>query len=112
MESFATLFNGFANYCCKPLHIRCLWWSSWLHLWKECNMNKVQQKKLQHVKSATEEECKTETLQRVKMRHEIVQYKKKSATRKKVQHERITTQKSATRKWCGMKKVQHEKSAT
>ena len=37
---------------------------------------------------------------------------KKSATRKKVQHENITTQKSAIRKWCSMKKVEHEKSAT
>ena len=40
-----TIFNGFVNYCCKALHLRCLW-GSWLHLWKQCNMNKVQQEKI------------------------------------------------------------------
>ena len=34
-------------------------------------------KKLQHVKSAKGEECKTKTLQRVKAQHEIVQYIKR-----------------------------------
>ena len=24
MENFATMFNTFANYCFKPLHLRCL----------------------------------------------------------------------------------------
>ena len=33
MESFATIFNGFVNYCCKALHLRLLW-GSWQHLWK------------------------------------------------------------------------------
>ena len=33
MESFVTIFNGFVDYCCKVLHLRCLW-GSWLHLWK------------------------------------------------------------------------------
>ena len=37
---------------------------------------------------------------------------KKSATRRKVQHQKITTQKYSTWKWCSMKKVQHEKSVT
>ena len=36
----------------------------------------------------------------------------KRVQQKKVQHEEITTQKSATWKWCSMKKVEHEKSAT
>ena len=34
---------------------------------------------------------------------------KKSAARKTVQHEKITTQKSGTWKLCNMKKMQHEK---
>ena len=38
---------------------------------------------------------------------------KNSATREKLQHEKMsTTQKSATWRWCSMKKVQHEKSET
>ena len=60
-------------------------------------MNKSQQEKLQRAKNATGEECKTKTLKRVKVHQEIVQYIKKSATRKTVQHEKITTQ-------CRMKK--------
>ena len=37
---------------------------------------------------------------------------KNSARRKKVQHGKIPTQISETWKWCSMKKVRHEKSAT
>ena len=37
-------------------------------------MNKVQQKKLQHAKSATGEESKTKTLQRLKVQDETVQH--------------------------------------
>ena len=36
----------------------------------------------------------------------------KSATRKKVQHKKIVTQKSGAWKWRSMKKVQYEKSVT
>ena len=43
------------------------------------------------------------TLQPVKVQLEIVQYIKKCNTKKS---EKITTQKSATWKWCSMKKVQ------
>ena len=25
MKNFATMFNGFGNYCCTPLHRRCVW---------------------------------------------------------------------------------------
>ena len=32
-ESFATIFNGFVNYFCKVLHLRCLW-GSWQYLWQ------------------------------------------------------------------------------
>ena len=37
---------------------------------------------------------------------------KKSATRKKVQHEKITLQKSVTWHWCSLQNVQDEKSTT
>ena len=56
-------------------------------------VKKVQQEKLQHAKSATREECKTKTLQRVKEQHEIEQYIKR------VQHE----------KKCNMKRLLHKK---
>ena len=64
---------------------------------------------MQHAKSATGAECKTKTLQRVKVKQEIEQYIKRMQQEDKVQHEKITTQKSATCNWCNMKKVQHEK---
>ena len=46
-------------------------------------MKKVLHEKLQHAKTATGEECKTKTLQRVKMQHEIYQFIKR------VQHEEV-----------------------
>ena len=52
-------------------------------------MNKCNRKKSQNAKSATGEECKTKTLQGVKVQHEIVKYikrRKKKSTRKKEQH--------------------------
>ena len=44
-------------------------------------------KKLQYAKSAAGEKCKTKWLQRLKKHHEMVQYIKKSATRKKIQYQ-------------------------
>ena len=52
-------------------------------------MNKRNRKKSQNAKSATGEECKTKTLQGVKVQHEIVKYIKR---RKKEIH----TKKRAT----------------
>ena len=52
-----------------------------------------------------------ETLQRVKVQHEIEQYLKRVQPDKRAAW-KILTQKSATWKWCSMKKVQHEKSVT
>ena len=106
MESFAKIFNGFVNYCCKALSLRCLW-GSWLRPWnkvqqeknvtcEECNRRRMQNKNLATCKSATWNRA----------------IPKRSATRKKVHCEKITTQKNAAWKWYSMKKVQHEKSAT
>ena len=69
-------------------------------------LTKCNRKKLQHAKSATGEEFKIKTLQRVKVQHQIEQ------NIKRVQHKNITIQKSAAWDWCSMKKVQHEKSAS
>ena len=44
-------------------------------------------KKLQYAKSAAGEKCKTKWLQRLKKHHEMVQYIKKSAARKKIQYQ-------------------------
>ena len=44
-------------------------------------------KKLQHANSAAGEKCKTKRLRRLKKHHEMVQYIKKSATRKKIQYQ-------------------------
>ena len=44
-------------------------------------------KKLQYAKSAAGEKCKTKRLQRLKKHHEMVQYIKKSAARKKIQYQ-------------------------
>ena len=64
---------------------------------------------MQQEKIATCEGCKREKYRRNDM---YATYKsatwngamhKKSATRKKVQHEKITTLKSATEKWCSIK---------
>ena len=57
---------------------------------------KCKGKKVQYAKSATGEECKSKTLHRVKVKHEIVQYIKR------VQHE----------KKCKIKIVQYEENAT
>ena len=45
-------------------------------------------KKVQYAKSAAEEECKSKTLQRVKVEHEIVQYMKRQIIHNKVQQEK------------------------
>ena len=71
-------------------------------------MNKVQQEKI--ATSATGEECKKKTLQRVKAQYELVQILNECYMRK-VQHEKINTQKNETLKWCSMKKMEHEKIA-
>ena len=63
-------------------------------------MNKVQQEKVQNAKGAKGEECKTKTLQRVKVQHEIVQYINRVQHEKKVKHEKILH-----------KKVQHGNGA-
>ena len=67
-------------------------------------------KKLQHAKSATGEECKTKTLQRVKVQHEIVQYIK--CNMKRLMHKKVPHRNGAVWKKCNMKTVQHEESAT
>ena len=59
-------------------------------------MNKVQQEKVHHAKSATGEQCKSKILQRVKVHHKIAQYIKIVQREKK----------------CKMKIVQYEESAT
>ena len=64
---------------------------------EKVSRNKLQQEKLQNVKSGTGEECKTKTLQHVKMQHEIVQYIKR------VQHE-----KKFSIEMLQYEKVQHE----
>ena len=61
IENFATMFNDFGNYSCKPSHRRCLW-GSWQQFWKQCIMNKMQQEKIAKWGIATREECKTKTL--------------------------------------------------
>ena len=61
-------------------------------------------KKLQHAKSARGEKCKTKTLQRVKVQHEIVpsiKRMKKSATCKDFYIKK-----------CNMQMMEYEKSAT
>ena len=44
MERFATTVNSFVNYCCKALHLRCLW-GSWLlgnsAAITKCNIEKI-----------------------------------------------------------------------
>ena len=72
MESFATMFNGFVNYCCKAFHLVLCGGPGYTSgnsvTWTQCN-----RKKLQYPKSARGEECETKTLQGVKEQHEIVQ---------------------------------------
>ena len=82
------------------------------YLWQQCNMNKVELEKI-----ATGEECKTKTLQQVKMQHEIVQYIKrvqheKKCSMKRSQHKKVQHGNVAVWKKCNIKRVEHEKSAT
>ena len=98
MGSFATIFNGFVSYCFEALH---LCGDPGYTSGNSAKFNKVQQKKLQHAKSATGIECKTKTLQPVKVQHEIEQ------CIKRVQHEKKCNMKRLL-----YKKVQHKKSAT
>ena len=77
-------------------------------------MNKVQQEKVQNAKGAKGEECKTKTLQRVKVQHEIVQYINRVQHEKKKQHEKILHKKvqrgnRAVWKKCNIKRVHDEK---
>ena len=58
---------------------------------------------LHHAKSATGEECKMKTLQRVKVQHEIVQYIKR------VQQEKDYYTKKCNMEMVQYKKGQHEK---
>ena len=51
------------------------------------------QRKLQDAKSALREECKTKTLQRVKVLHEIVQYIKRVQQEKKYNMKRLLNKK-------------------
>ena len=83
MEGFAAVFNGFVNYyCCKALHLRCLGATGYTSRNSAIvTLVKCNRKKLQHAKSLTGEECKTKTLQSVKVQHEK-QYIKR------VQHEK------------------------
>ena len=64
---------------------------------EKVSRNKLQQEKLRNGKSATGEECKTKTLQHVKMQQEIVQYKKRVQNEKKFNIEMLQYE-----------KVQHE----
>ena len=66
----------------------------------------MSQEKLQHAYSTTREECKTRTLQRAKVQHEMPQYIKT------VEHEKSTTWKDYSTKMCNMEMVQSAKSAT
>ena len=86
MESFAAIFNGFVN---------CLvCWAADYTSANSVRCTKCSRKKLQHPKRATGEECKTKTLQRMKVPRKIEQYKKR------VQHE----------KKCNTKRLQHKNS--
>ena len=79
-------------------------------------MNKVQQKKLQHAKSATGEESKTKTLQSVKVQDETVQYINRVQHEKKFNmgwliYKKEQHRNGAVKKY-KTKRVQHVKSAT
>ena len=86
MESFAKIFNGFVNYCCKALNLRCLW-GSWLHPWK----------KVQQEKNVTCEECNRRRMQNGNL-----------ATCKSATWNRAIPKRSATRK-CIVKRLLHRK---
>ena len=92
MENFATVFNSFANYCCKALHLRYLQ-GSWLHLWNQWNMNKLQQEKIATCAECNRRRMKNEIIATCKSTTSNSAIRKKSATRKKVQREKITIQK-------------------
>ena len=63
------------------------------------------------MKSATGEECKTKTSQRIKMQHQTERYIKRVQHEKRYNVKRLL-KKSATWKWRSKRKVQHEKNAT
>ena len=73
-------------------------------------MNKVQQEKIAKCEeSATGEECKMKTLQRVKVQHEIVQYIKrvqheKQCNMKRLPYKKVHHGNRAVRKKCNLKK--------
>ena len=75
-------------------------------------MNKVQQEKVQHAKSATGEEWKLKILQRVKVQHKIAQYIKIVQHEKKCKMKIVQYEESATWKGYNMEIVHHQKSAT
>ena len=78
---------------------------------------KCNRKKLQHPKNATGGECKTNTLQRVKVQHEIEQLIKSVEHKKKCSmetllHKKVQHGNGAVWKKCNMKRLQHEKRVT
>ena len=82
---------------------------------QECSTTwtKCCRKKLQHAKSATGAECKTKTLQRVKVKHEIEQYIKECNTKikysmKRLLHKKVQHVIGATWKKCSMKKYKFQ----
>ena len=90
MESFAAIFNGFVNcLVCQAADyssansVRC---------------TKCSRKKLQHPKRATGEECKTKTLQRMKVPHKIEQYIKRVQHKKKCNTKRLLHKNSTQKK--------------
>ena len=80
--------------------------------WTKCD-----RKKLQRVKSATGEECKTKTAWLFKVQHEIEQFIKRVQHEKKwnmktLLHKKVQHGNGAVWKKCDMKRVQHEKHVT
>ena len=116
MESFARILNGFAiaaklstldffRLLAPPLeeHEQSM---SKASAWTKCN-----RKKLQHAKSAYRRLMSNENIATCRGATRNSAVHKKSATQKNATWKDYYT-KSATWKWCNMKKVQHEKSAT
>ena len=70
---------------------------------------------MQHAKITTGEECKTKTLERVKVQHEIEQFIKRMQLEKKCNMKTLIYKKvqhGAVWKWCSVEMVQCEKSET
>ena len=82
------MFHGFVNYCCRALYLTDVCWGPGYNSRNSGTLKKCNRKKLQHAKSLTREECKTKTLQLVKVHHEIVQYIKIVQGEKKCNMER------------------------